>query len=323
MHALPPTRRDALALTAAGVLTACHPSTAPSPPAAANAASGAPPPPSNTATPPTAPAADPPARAAPTGPMPVGFVGHGAPTLALDPIKGAELTAWGARWPTLRGVLVVSAHWEAAPTRLGATETLPLIYDFRGFPKALYAVTYPAPGAPWLADRVETLLGPQSVTRAPGRGLDHGAWVPLKWLLPRANVPVLSVSLPSDDPQALFSMGRRLAPLRDEGVLILGSGNVTHNLRQVSFRGDPPPPAWASEFDAWLTEVVAAGDLDALMTWRQRAPAPQINHPSVEHFSPLLVAAGAAWGGGGRPTVAWPVTGWEYGSLSRRCLQLG
>lgn len=296
-----PTRREALALAAAGLLTACRPD------GRAAAASAGKEPLMNTS----------------TAPIPVAFVGHGSPTLALDPVKGAELTAWAQRWPALRGVVVLSAHWEDAPVQIGATRTLPLIYDFYGFPKALYDVQYAAPGAPWLADRVAGLLQGQPVQRAPERGLDHGAWVPLKWFLPKADVPVLAVSLPSQDPQALFALGRKLAPLRSEGVLILGSGNVTHNLRQVSFRGDPPPPAWATEFDAWVSEVVQGGQMDALLQWQTQAPAARMNHPTVEHFTPLLVAAGAAWGDGGRPKVTWPVQGWEYGSLSRRGVQFG
>src|SRR5439155_6561668 len=133
--------------------------------------------------------------------MPSAFVGHGSPMLAVDPAKGADLSRWAASFPRPRAVLVVSAHWERAPATLGATEPRPLVYDFYGFPDELYARRYDAPGAPALARRVEGLLAPRGeVARAPGRGLDHGAWVPLTWMYPRADVPVLELSLPTQDP---------------------------------------------------------------------------------------------------------------------------
>ncbi len=251
--------------------------------------------------------------------MPVAFVGHGAPTAAVDPVKSAPWTAWGRALPRPTAVLVVSAHWEGAPVRIGATRALPLIYDFSGFPDALYALRYPAPGAPALADRVEALLG-TGTRRAPDRGLDHGAWVPLLHLLPAADVPVLQVTLPMAlGPDGVFDLGRRLAPLRDEGVLVLGSGNVTHNLRAIAPDGSPPQ-AFAREFDHWTAEVTTRRDWDTLRAYREKAPALRQNHPREEHWLPLLFAAGAA---ADDDRVSYPVEGFEYGNLSRRSVQIG
>lgn len=260
-----------------------------------------------------------------TARMPVGFVGHGAPLLATDAIKGAELTAWSAQMPRPTGVLVVSAHWQRAPAALGAVTPQPLIYDFGGFPDALYKLRYPAPGAPALATRVRALL-----TGRPGagdktavqtkRGLDHGAWVPLLHLYPKADVPVLQLSLPtSAGPGAMLAMGQALAPLRDEGVLILGSGNVTHNLRQLSFDAHAPTPGWARAFDGWTAERLNARDVDAIAAFIDHAPDPKLNHPTAEHWWPLLVAMSAA----GDDAPSYPITGFEFGSISRRCVMWG
>ena len=251
--------------------------------------------------------------------MPVLFVAHGAPTLAMDQVKGGELRRWGAVLPKPSAVLVVSAHWEDSPVTLGATVPTELIYDFYGFPEELYRLRYDAPPAPALATRIEQLLG-RSVRRQ-ARGLDHGAWVPLLHLFPEADVPVLQISMPSaDGARALFELGRRLSALRDEGVLIVGSGNLTHNLGRVSFRGGSETPAWAAEFDAWIGDVLSRSDFDGLLDYKARAPALAMNHPTEEHLVPVLVAAGAA-GGGSR--ASFPITGFEYASLSRRSVQFG
>jgi 4,5-DOPA dioxygenase extradiol len=268
-------------------------------------------------------------RAAPAARrLPAAFVGHGAPLLAIDAARGAPLRAWGEALGRPRAVLVVSAHWERAPLTLGATETRPLVYDFGGFPEPLYRVQYPAPGAPWLADRVEAIARAARlpVQRSPTRGLDHGAWTPLVHLLPDARVPVLQVSLPSAaaggaDAAGLFALGRALGALRDEGVLVIGSGNVTHNLRRVVWEGDAPPEAWAAETDAWTREVLLARDFDALLDYRARAPGFATSHPTEEHWLPLVVAAGA--GSLSEGQVRFPVEGWEFGNLSRRAVELG
>ena len=252
--------------------------------------------------------------------MPVGFVSHGAPTLALDEVKGADLRRWASAMPKPSAVLVVSAHWQERGAVLGATRTVPLMYDFGGFPDELYRVTYEAPGAPDLAARVAALLAPTTpAQQRPDRALDHGAWVPLVHMYPSHDVPVLQLSLPALAPRALVAFGRALAPLRDEGVLVLGSGSMTHNLRRVGAEGQPPP-AWAAEFDAWATEAIGRLDEDALSDYRARAPGASMSHPSEEHYLPLLVALGASEGTG---RVGFPITGFEYGSLSRRSVQIG
>lgn len=182
--------------------------------------------------------------------MPALYLSHGAPPLADDPVWPGELAAWSAGLPRPKAILVVSAHWEEAPLALGATETVPLVYDFWGFPEHYYRVTYPAPGAPELAESVRKLLRAPGtpVQDVPGRGLDHGAYVPLVEMYPDADIPVLQVSMPTLDPVKLMEIGRRLAPLRDEGVLIVGSGFFTHNLAALRQGGIP---AWSAEFDAW------------------------------------------------------------------------
>jgi 4,5-DOPA dioxygenase extradiol len=265
------------------------------------------------------------AEAAPPTPrkMPVAFVGHGSPMTAIDPARGGAWQTWAEGWTKPKAILVVSAHWESAPATIGATRTLPLIYDFGGFPRALYEVRYAPPGAPALAERVKGLLAPVTprggVRANPRRGLDHGAWVPLVWMSRAADVPVLPLSLPTQDGAALVALGKALAPLRDEGVLILASGNLTHNLRAVGRPGSPTP-AWAADHDAWLADVLRRRDLDALTDFRRRAPALAQNHPTLEHLTPLLVAAGAAspsWS-----ATKFPVTGFDAGSLSRRCVEL-
>src|SRR3954454_23138814 len=176
---------------------------------------------------------------------PVLYLSHGAPPLADDAVWTRQLAGWSANLPKPRAILVVSAHWEEAPLTLGATTTVPLVYDFWGFPERYYQVTYPAPGAPELAAKVRKLLrGPgMPVHDAPDRGLDHGAYVPLVEMFPDADVPVLQISMPSLDPQELFEVGRKLTPLRDEGVLIIGSGFFTHNLRGMARATDGTPPA--------------------------------------------------------------------------------
>lgn len=248
--------------------------------------------------------------------MPSLFVGHGSPMLAVDAAKGAELTRIAQGLPRPVAVLVVSAHFERAPATIGATTQRPLIYDFGGFPRALYQIKYPAPPAPKLARRVRKVLAPLGrVADAPRRGHDHGTWVPMRWMYPKADVPLLSLSLPTHDPKQLWKIGRALQPLRDEGVLIVGSGNVTHNLRRIT-RGATKPPAWAAEFDQWTTKTLQTNDVDALLDWTRKAPAARTNHPTVEHFVPLVLATAARKA---TDAVTFPVTGFEAGSLSRRC----
>jgi 4,5-DOPA dioxygenase extradiol len=234
----------------------------------------------------------------PVNRMPTLYLSHGAPPLADDQVWTRQLAQWSADLPRPTAILVVSAHWEEAPLALGATETVPLTYDFWGFPQHYYEVTYPAPGAPELAAKVRALLhSPKHpVHQVPGRGLDHGAYVPLVEMYPVADIPVLQISMPTLDPAGLLDIGRRLAPLREEGVLIIGSGFTTHNLSLISMGNgtDATPPTWSSEFDDWVRERVAAHDIDALLDFGHKAPAPRLAHPRTEHFAPLFVTLGAS-----------------------------
>jgi 4,5-DOPA dioxygenase extradiol len=251
------------------------------------------------------------------GRMPVIYLSHGAPPLADDPIWPGELAAWSAGLPRPESILMVSAHWENAPVSVSATRTVPLVYDFWGFPRHYYQVTYPAPGAPSLARSVASLLG-GSVYEQSDRGLDHGAYVPLVEMYPGADVPVLQLSMPTLDPRPLMELGRKLAPLRDEGVLIIGSGFFTHNLREMAWEGTPP--AWSVEFDAWGREALDSGDVDSLLDFENKSPAARIAHPRTEHFAPLFVALGA--GSADLGTERTTIDGFWSG-LSKRSVQFG
>jgi 4,5-DOPA dioxygenase extradiol len=251
--------------------------------------------------------------------LPILVLAHGAPPLLDDATWMAELAAWGGALPRPTSILMLSAHWEARPTTIGAIRPLPLIYDFYGFPEKYYQLQYRSPGAPALAARVRALLDDAELARAdePERGLDHGAYVPLMCMYPQADVPVLQVSLPSMDPKELFRLGQALAPLRAEGVLIIGSGFITHNLRAL---GQRQLPAWASEFDGWTADVIARKDVDALLDYRQRAPGVREALPTHEHFVPLIVAAGAS---SAADAVTFPISGWWWGPMSKRSVQFG
>lgn len=251
--------------------------------------------------------------------MPVVFAAHGAPILLDDAGWMSELASWANSAPKPESVLMVSAHWEKRPTTLGATRTVPLIYDFHGFPERHYRTRYPAPGIPALAGRVRELLGGSGIPCAddPGRGLDHGAYVPLAAMYPSADVPVLQLSMSRLDPAELFGIGRALGPLRDEGVLVFGSGFLTHNMA-YAFR--PGIPSWAREFDAWAADALSRFDADALMNFRERAPAAPTAHPTWEHYAPVLVAAGAA--SANTPRATFPISGfWMGTAFTRRSVQ--
>lgn len=261
-----------------------------------------------------------------TTPMPVIFLAHGAPMLLDDAAWMAELAGWAKALPRPRAILMVSAHWDERPLRLGATAPVPLVYDFYGFPEHFYRLQYPSPGAPELAGQVEALL------RAAGkpfersnRGLDHGAYVPLIAMYPAADVPVLQLSMPGLDAPALFELGRVLAPLRREGVLIVGSGFLTHNMRE-GFRGERGnrPAAWAVEFDDWAAGALARRDADALVDFQARAPSARMAHPAWEHYAPVLVAAGAAFDDA-TATTTFPIAGWwpVAPSFTKRSVQFG
>lgn len=254
--------------------------------------------------------------------MPALFLSHGAPPLVDSELWVAQLRRWASDLPRPTAILVVSAHWESAPLTIGSTTTAtPLVYDFGGFPRRFYEVTYPTPGAPDLAARVAALMpDDEPVAHLPHRGLDHGAYVPLTVMYPDADIPVLQISLPSLDPQRLLHLGERLRPLRDEGVLIIGSGFTTHGL---PFLRDPRPeadaPGWSAEFDHWTAEQLARGDVDALLDFRHRAPGMPYAHPTTEHFAPLFVTLGASRDPGRR--IEQVVDGFWMG-LAKRSIQV-
>lgn len=259
-------------------------------------------------------------NAIPTAPrMPALYLSHGAPPLADDPVWPAELADWSGSLPRPKAILMVSAHWEEAPLALGATRAVPLVYDFWGFPEHYYRVRYEAPGAPALADSVRKLLrrAGMPVQDIPDRGLDHGAYVPLVEMYPDADIPVLQISMPTLDPRKLLEIGRRLAPLRDEGVLIVGSGFFTHNLAALRHGGTP---GWSAEFDDWGQRALAAADVDALLDFENKAPAGRLAHPRTEHFAPLFVTLGASEAevGTGRSVI----DGFWMG-LAKRSVQFG
>ena len=231
------------------------------------------------------------------GRMPALYIGHGAPPLLDDPLWGSQLAGWAADLPRPKAILIVSAHWESAPVSLSATAAgTPLVYDFGGFAQRYYEMTYPTPDASALAARVASMMpDSEPVHQHASRGLDHGAWVPLTIMYPAGDIPVLQMSLPTQDPYRLLALGARLAPLRDEGVLVIGSGFLTHGLPFLrEFRIDADAPGWSREFDAWASEALARGDVDELASYRSKAPGMPYAHPTVEHYTPLFITLGAS-----------------------------
>lgn len=231
-------------------------------------------------------------------PMPSIFLSHGAPPLLDDAQWIRELFAWGQDLPAPKAILAVSAHWENAPISLStpASNTTP-VYDFGGFAPRYYTMRYDTPDASGLSARVRSMLPDTEVVHQHlGRGLDHGAWVPLSVMYPDADVPVIQLSLPSHDPGRLLELGRRLRPLREEGVLIVGSGFMTHGRQSTppALRVHGAVPSWSSEFDAWAAGALATGNIDELAAYQSKAPGMPYAHPTPEHFSPMFVTLGAA-----------------------------
>ncbi len=253
--------------------------------------------------------------------MPAMYIGHGAPPLLDDPLWTNQLAEWSASMPLPKAILMVSAHWEAAPLALSAVhEATPLVYDFWGFEDRFYKMTYKTPDASALARKVSSVIPDNySLHQHPSRGLDHGSWVPLKVLYPDASIPVLQLSLPTLDPEELLKLGTRLRPLRDEGVLIIGSGFMTHGLPFLrDFSPDAAVPGWSSDFDAWAKAALHAGDLDELMKFKS-APGMPYAHPTSEHFAPLFVTLGAAQDPGQSPETI--IDGFYWG-LAKRSFQV-
>jgi 4,5-DOPA dioxygenase extradiol len=247
--------------------------------------------------------------------LPSLFISHGSPMLALEPgASGPALARLAASLPRPRAALVVSAHWESPGLRVGNAGQPDTWHDFYGFPPALYAIDYPAPGAPDLAGEVLAQLraGGLQAEPDPRRPRDHGAWVPLRLMYPRADIPVLQVSLPSRlGPAFQQQVGRALAGLRGDGVLLVGSGSITHNLAELDWRAGPErAEPWAREFRDWMAARLAGDDEDALLDYRRQAPSALRNHPSEEHLLPLYFARAA---GGPRFSIAH--SGFTLGAL--------
>lgn len=231
--------------------------------------------------------------------IPVIFLSHGAPTLPLE--AGETGAAWrqlGAQLPGPSAILVISAHWETNIPTISRAIQPETIHDFSGFPAELYKLRYPAPGAPEMAQAAALALQQAKIPAQldDTRGLDHGAWVPLSLIYPKADIPVAQLSLqPRQNPAWHIALGRALRPLREQGVLIIGSGSITHNLRAVFNHPEGEAvPGWVAEFRDWIADKIAAGDLGALGEYRALAPHAVRNHPTDEHLLPLFVALGAA-----------------------------
>ena len=231
------------------------------------------------------------------GPLPSLYLSHGAPPVFDDAHWMDQLFGWSQSLPKPKGILVISAHWESAPLMLSSPQPgTPLVYDFAGFAPVYFQMTYATPDAGALAAKVAALLPDnEPAHQHPSRGLDHGAWVPLKVMYPHADVPVVQMSMPTHDPGRLFEIGRRLRPLREEGVLIIGSGFMTHGLRYATREMfyENHIPGWSREFDAWVADALQNGDFETLAAY-DRAPGMPYAHPTVEHFTPLFITMGAA-----------------------------
>ncbi|HEY1675643.1 MAG TPA: class III extradiol ring-cleavage dioxygenase [Streptosporangiaceae bacterium] len=257
------------------------------------------------------------------GPLPALYVGHGAPPLFDDGLWMDQLFRWSQALPKPRAILIVSAHWESAPLMLSASGArTPLVYDFGGFHPRYYAMTYPTPDAGDLARQVRALLPDREpVHEHPSRGLDHGAWVPLKVMYPLADVPVLQLSLPTQDPGRLLEIGQRLRPLREDGVLVIGSGFMTHGLPFMTREMvvDGAVPSWSADFDAWAADALSRGDVETLTRYQSLAPGLPYAHPTVDHYIPLFITLGAAQ----RPdqAVTTTIEGYMAG-LSKRSFQV-
>jgi 4,5-DOPA dioxygenase extradiol len=250
------------------------------------------------------------------------FISHGSPMFALEPgLLGPNLRAIGTSLSAITAVLVVSPHWQTRGVRIGNSDAPETIHDFGGFPEPLYQLQYPAPGTPALAQDAARLLASAGfeVTLDERRGLDHGAWVPMRYLFPDADVPVFQVSLPQGiDAAGALRLGQALAPLRERGVLVVGSGSLTHNLYE--FRQHIRDPEYAQEFADWVRDAVAARDIDALVDYRRRAPHGERAHPTEEHYLPLLVAVGASTSADASRLVEGGMT---YGVLSMDSFAFG
>ena len=214
-----------------------------------------------------------------------------------DELWTSQLAAWSSQLERPKGIVIVSAHWESAPISITATAAnTPLIYDFGGFDSKFYNMKYATPDAGWLGDLVASLMpANEPLHRHTSRGLDHGAWVPLRVMYPEADIPVIQLSMPTQDPVRLLDLGRRLRPLREQGILLIGSGFMTHGLPFLrDWRVDAAAPGWSADFDIWAKSMLDAGDIDSLIDYKAKAPGMPYAHPTVEHFTPLFITLGSA-----------------------------
>lgn len=228
--------------------------------------------------------------------MPALYIGHGAPLLLDDPQWSGELRDLAKKFDKPKAILIVSAHWESAPIAITSPYAgTPLVYDFGGFDPKYYQMTYETPDAQAFAARVAAMMPDNEPLHQSNRGLDHGAWVPLKIMYPKADIPILQMSMPTSDPGKLMLIGKRLQELRNEGVLIIGSGFMTHGLPYLrDWSINATAPGWSAEFDSWAKQALESGDIDSLAAYRDVAPAVKYAHPTVEHFTPLFVTLGTA-----------------------------
>lgn len=254
--------------------------------------------------------------------MPALFLGHGSPMNTLE--RNRYTDAWralGARMPRPTAVLAISAHWYIRGVAVTAMAQPETIHDFRGFPEALDRFEYPAPGDPAFAGRVRKLLAPLDVRADEEWGLDHGSWSVLAHLFPKADVPVVQLAIDATQPaQHHYDLGRRLAPLRDEGVLIVGSGNVVHNLRTLKWEGERTPYDWARRFDEHVRAHLLAHDHPSLVHFDMLGEAARLSVPTPEHYLPLLYVIGARRQD---EPVTLPLEGLEMGSISMLSVQVG
>jgi 4,5-DOPA dioxygenase extradiol len=252
--------------------------------------------------------------------MPVLFLSHGSPTLPFDNVPARDfLMRLGGKLPVPKAILCISAHWEAALPSVTASAAPSTIHDFYGFPQALFDLQYDVPGDPALAQRIVGMLeaGGINAMLSSDRGLDHGTWNPLMLIYPQSAIPVLQLSLIHRGKTTdHIAVGRLLAPLRDEGILIVASGGAVHNLRAVEWGGRTPPPDWATAFDRWLQHAIEAGDYAALAAYRSEAPDATLAHPSEDHLMPLFVALGAAAGSSQSASGRQLHASFTFGSLS-------
>ncbi|WP_457207822.1 dioxygenase family protein [Nocardioides sp. P5_C9_2] len=253
------------------------------------------------------------------GPLPSLYVSHGAPMLFEMADWMTQLGRWARSLPRPRAILIVSAHWESAPTMLSNIRPQELVYDFGGFDPMYFRMRYDTPDAAPLAARVAALMpDSEPLHEHRSRGLDHGAWVPLKIMYPEADIPVLQLSMPTHDPARLLDLGRRLRTLRESGVLVIGSGYMTHGLPYLDWSRPEVVPGWSSDFDLWAADALGRGDVEALSDFRAAAPGMPYAHPTVEHFTPLFVTLGASDDPEAPPRTA--IDGYALG-LAKRSFQ--